>query len=144
MKQRKVILSLLIFLFGMLLIACGNETIEPGLQEIGNEEFSEIVTSESLDGYFVYIGRPTCQYCRIFEPILQETLEDLEITMYYFQTAKARYDDEQTMLALLAPLNIEGIPIIVYLVNGSVVDYIIGVHTQAEITAFLEINNKIN
>ena len=144
MKRRQVILSLLMFLFSILLAACEADSPVLGLYEISNEEFSEIVTSENVNGYFVYIGRPTCQYCREIEPILQETLEDLEMTMYYFQTAKARYDDEEKMLALLAPLNIDGIPIIVHLVNGRVVDYLIGVHTQAEIIAFIETNDEMN
>ena len=144
MKQRIIFMSLAIFLFGILLVACGEDSLEPGLHYIGNDEFSEIVASDCADGYFVYIGRPTCDYCREFEPILEETLEYLEIGMYYFQTARARYDNEETMLRLLAPLNIEGIPIVVHLVHGQVAAYIIGVHTQEDIIAFIDENGGIN
>jgi len=140
MKQCKAILVLGLFLFGILLVAC-SDSIYLGLQEIGNEEFAEIVTRDSETGYLVYIGRPTCQYCRVLKPILEGTLEYLEVSMYYFQTATARYADEDKMLELLDPLNIDGIPIIVRLVDGRVVDYLIGVHPQAEIIAFIEANN---
>jgi len=148
MKQRKIMLSLIMVLFGILLVACGNDDTPPGLHEIGNDRFAEILTADGEAGIFVYIGRPTCQYCREFEPILEATLQELEMPMYYFQTAKARYDaeagGEARMLELLAPLEIEGIPIVVYLVNGQVVDYIIGVHQQAEIIAFLGENDRID
>lgn len=144
MKQRQVILSLIMVLFGIFLVACDTNSLEPGLHEIGNETFAEFVASDSETGYWVYIGRPTCQYCRELEPILEEALQSLEAPMYYFQTAKARYADEDKMLALLAPLNIEGIPIIVHLVDGHVIAYLIGVHTQDEIIAFIEENGGIN
>ena len=143
MKQRRVILSLIMVLFGILLVACGSNS-EPGLHEIGNEEFAELVASDNEAGHWVYIGRPTCQYCRELEPILEEALHDLGAPMYYFQTAKARYADEDKMLELLAPLNLEGIPIIVHLVDGDVATYLIGVHTQEEIIAFIEENGGIN
>ena len=145
MKRRKLFLSLIIALFGILLMACNAEVVEPGLHEIGNDEFAEILADEGETGTFVYIGRPTCQECRAFEPILQRTLQHLEMSMYYFQTAKARYDTEAggeaRMLELLAPLQIEGIPIIVYLVDGQVIDYLIGLHQQEEVEKFINSNS---
>jgi len=143
MKQQKVILSLVVFLFGILLTACGNRT-NPGLHEIGNDEFYEIVTSNSEAGYWVYIARPTCLYCQEMESVLEETLQYLDVPMYYFQTDRGRYEDEDRMLGLLAPLGIDGIPIIVHLVDGYVASYLIGVHTQAEIIEFIEANGSTN
>lgn len=144
MKRRQVILSIITVLIGILLVACGSSEPELGLYEIGNEQFAKIVASDNEAGYWVYIGRPTCQYCRELEPILEETLQYLEAPMYYYQTAKARYDDEDKMLSLLAPLDIEGIPIIVHLINGEVVAYLIGVHTQDEIIVFINEHGGIN
>jgi len=137
MKRYKVILILAIFLMGLFLVACDNEIELLGLYEIGIEEFAEIIASDSESGYLVYIGRPTCEYCRQLEPILEETLYFLDSSMYYFQTAKARYLNEDKMLELLDPLNIDGIPIIVHLVDGRITDYLIGVHTQDEIITFI-------
>jgi len=137
MKQHQVLLIIAMFILGSFLVACENETSPLGLYEIGNEEFAEIVASNSESGYLVYIGRPTCQYCRQLEPILEEALHYLESSMYYFQTAKARYMDEDKMLELLDPLGIDGIPIIIHLVDGFVTNYLIGVNTQDEIIAFI-------
>jgi len=136
--KRKVILVLVISLFGMVLVACDSGS--SGLREIGNEEFAEIVNSENEAGYWVYIGRPTCEKCREMKPNLEEVLEYLAVPMYYFQTAKARYADEDRMLELLEPLDIEGIPIIVHLINGRVANYLIGVYTQEEIIDFIKAN----
>lgn len=146
MKQQKKVLSLIVVLLGILLMACSDNSVEPGLSEIGNERFAEILAQEDSEGTFVYIGRPTCRYCREFEPILEATLQEIDMFMYYFQTAKARYDQEYggeaRMLSLLSPLEIEGIPIVVYLRDAQVVDYIIGVHQHAEIVAFIERNSS--
>jgi len=140
MKQRNYMLSLIILLCIMFLTACNN-SLDPGLHIIGNNSFYEILNSDSEEGYFVYIGRPTCDLCRQMEPNIEQTLQELSMPMYYFQTALARteedYGGEARMLELLAPLNIDGIPIIVHLINGEVASYLIGVHDQSVITTFL-------
>lgn len=141
MKQRKTLLYLVFVLFCILLVACGRN--RAGLHEIGNTEFAQILEREGV-GTFVYIGRPTCELCYVFEPILQETLQELGMPMYYFQTDQARQTDEDKMLELLEPLNIDGIPIIIYVIEGYVVDYIIGPHQSADIVAFIEANNITN
>jgi len=143
LKKCKFIFSLIIILLGFVMVACSNETIEPGLYTIGNSEFYEIVNSDSEDGYWVYIGRPTCQYCRMVEPIIESALYHLDARMYYFNTDVARYEDEAKMLSLVNPLQIEGIPIIVHLVNGQVATYKIGVYTQGEIVDFLQSNGFV-
>jgi len=138
MKKRNVLGALLVVLVGLFLTACGNNNPEPGLHEIGNAEFATIMANTDEAGTWVYIGRPTCRYCRRMEPNIEQALQELERPMYYFQTAAARYQDEARMLDLLEPLGIPGIPIIVHIVNGEVADYMIGVYTVDEIIEFLE------
>ena len=136
MKKRNVLVTLFVVLV-VFLTACNSDSA-PGLQEIGNSEFATIMTNTSDAGTWVYIGRPTCRYCRRMEPNIEHALEDLNRSMYYFQTAAARYQDEARMLELLEPLGIPGIPIIVHIINGEVADYMIGVHPTDDIIEFLE------
>lgn len=137
MKKCNVLVALLVVLVGLFLTACSSDP-EPGLQEIGNDEFATIIANTSEAGTWVYIGRPTCRYCRQMEPNIEQALQELARTMYYFQTAAARYQDEARMLELLAPLEIPGIPIIVHIVNGEVARYMIGVYPVNDIIEFLE------
>ena len=136
MKKYQYLLTLFVLLL-VFLTGC-SRGLEPGLHEIGNPEFAEIIANTGNEGTFVYIGRPTCRYCRRLEPNLEQALQELELPMYYFETADARRIDENRMLELLEPLGIPGIPIIVYIVNGEVADYLIGVHSVGEIIEFLE------
>lgn len=138
MKKRNVLVVLTAVIMGLFLTACNNDSLEPGLHEIGNAEFATIMANTSADGTWVYIGRPTCRYCRRMEPNIEQALQELSRPMYYFQTAAARYQDEARMLELLEPLDILGIPIIVHIVDGQVATYMIGVYQIDEIIAFLE------
>jgi len=137
----KKLLVPLIIMFGLMLASCST-ALEPGLNEIGNDRFEEVLAESSSNAKFVYIGRPTCPFCREFEPILDDTLRELEIGMYYFQTAAARYENEARLLSLLDPLNITGVPIIVFLEDGLVSDYLIGVSTREEIIDFLTLHDS--
>ena len=135
MKQKPYLITLFVLLV-IFLTGC-SRGLTPGLHEIGNPEFANIMAQTGNGGTFVYIGRPTCRYCRRLEPNLEQALQELELPMYYFETAAARRIDENRMLELLEPLDIPGIPIIVYIVNGEVSDYLIGVHSTANIIEFI-------
>lgn len=136
MRKYQYLVTLLVLLL-LFLTGCGSE-LEPGLHEINNVEFAEILADTSDEGVFVYIGRPTCRYCRRLEPILEAALQELSRPLYHFETAAARRIDENRMLGLLEPLGIPGIPIIVHIVDGEVVSYLIGVHSTSDIIEFLE------
>lgn len=139
-KKNKTLLTGIVLIMVLLLAGC-SRGLSAGLHEISNAEFAVVLADRSSDGTWVYIGRPTCRYCRRMEPNIRQTLETLNQPMYYFQTASARYENEDRMLELLEPLDIPGIPIIVHIVDGEVADYLIGVHTTEVITEFLTSND---
>jgi thioredoxin-like negative regulator of GroEL len=147
LKLIKFILLLSLFVVSFLMIACATggkeEGKESGLYYIGNEVLHDLLSDESDAGFFIYMGRPTCPMCQEFEPILEETLADLKAPLRYFQTDKARADDEERMLMLLEDLGITGIPVIVFVKNGLIRDFLMGMHTQEELIAFFENNGGL-
>ena len=61
------------------------------LVEIGNAELSNIL--ENSGATFIYIGRPTCPICARLEPILNDVLYELDMSLYYYNTDKSRQED---------------------------------------------------
>lgn len=152
MKLKKMVLLLALFVVSFGMIACGSDdepeaVVEPGLYPIGNDELYQILNNESEEenetGIFVYMGRPTCPMCREFEPVLDEALAYLGMSLNYFQTDQARVDDEAQMLLLLETLGITGIPIIVYIENGELRDFLMGMHEMEDVIDFFESNGDV-
>lgn len=145
--KKQNILTCLFILLTVVFLGCSNDDIEPGLQVIDNDGFYDVLNRESETGYFVYIGRPTCMACQEVEPLIERVLMQAQMPLYYFQTDLSREDAtgeaEARMLALLEPLNIEGIPIIVHLVDGQLASYLIGVQDEVTIATFLNVEFSV-
>ena len=113
---------------------------------IGNSDMYEILNDRSGEGFFVYIGRPTCPACREFEPTLRETLRYLDQELRYFEIDIARETDaesEMTVSEILDTMGVGGVPSTVYIVNGEVVDILSG-RSQEDIISFFEANGGLN
>lgn len=114
---------------------------------IGNEQMYDILNDQSGTGHFVYIGRPTCPACQRFEPVLRETLQEIGQELRYYEVDLARETDsvsEMTVSDILGVLGINGVPSMVYVVNGEVVDSFTGVETREGILNFFEANGGLD
>lgn len=113
-KQKK--LSFLLFLSGLLLVACGKEG-DSQIVAINNEtEYEEVVAQ---DVAYLYFGFDDCPYCKEFRPILEEELAETEQTAYYYNTKKRAKDvnyDE-----VLDTYGIAFVPILIKLEDGKAV-----------------------
>lgn len=125
-------------------IQFGSSNSDYGLYYVGNAEIEEILNDMSGEGFFVYIGTPTCPFCQQFEPVLQETLEYLGKELRYFHIDLARDDDEEAMVRNLNSLETDTVPTIVYIENGVVLDSMIGSPDQEVIISFFEANGGLN
>ena len=137
-KMMKI--SLVVVIIGVLLIGSYAflANTSSNLVDIDSERFEQIL--ESGDGTFVYIGRHTCPVCYEFEPILEEALDNLNKELYYYNTHYAREADAERMIELLDSLEVESVPTIVYVENGQVIDMLVGLHNEIEITSFFRNN----
>ena len=111
-----------------------------GLVYIGNSEVEEILADTSEEGTFIYIGRPGCPICDNLEPILEDVLANLGIELLYFQVALAAEDDLELTEDLIDQMDVFGIPMIVYLEQGEVVDRLTGFQSEETLIEFFESN----
>ena len=122
------------------------------LPYVGVSEMQTILNSTSGEGTFVYIGRPTCPACQRYEPILRELLRDLDGSVAYFEIDRAREteaDYEMTVTEINQIIGVTGVPHLVFIRDGEVVDFADG-HTllggdSREVTLeFFERNGGLN
>lgn len=72
--------------------------------------------------FYVYVGRPTCPYCRKFEPTLLKAMEDTQIPVFYLNT------DEEELTEInnfVDSQGIETIPHLTYYKDGEKGDYLV-------------------
>ena len=128
-KQKK--LSFLLFLSGLLLVACGKEG-DSQIVAINNEtEYEEEVAK---DVAYLYFGFDDCPYCKEFRPILEKELTQTGETAYYYNTKKrvndANYDE------VLDTYGVAFVPLLIRLENGKAVGSV-NLDTVADLPALL-------
>ena len=137
MKKKYFLIIPVIFIPLLILALVGNNPTN--LISIYSEELETMLQSDS-GIQFVYIGRPTCAYCKVFEPILEEAIEESDATVYYYNTDEVRNKGEDDMLVeLLGDLEVESVPILLKLKDGAEVSRINEIVTKEELVEFLEL-----
>lgn len=123
------------------------------LNYVSSEDMADILSDESGVGFFVYIGTPHCPFCQQFEPILAETLAYLEAELRYFQVHHpeliANHELTQEVFEMLnelaGPLGWGGgVPVMMYFLDGQVIDILSGVQTQEAVIEFFDRNGGLN
>ena len=85
----------------------------------------EVLTSNTKQA--IYIGRPTCSYCQMFEPVLQEMKESYNFDYYYINTDELTTSQIRGVLATLGIKEDEfGTPYIVFMEDGKMVSNHVG------------------
>jgi len=125
----------------------GNSEEDRGLFYVGNTEMYEILNDTTGEGFFVYVGRPGCPHCAAFEPVLEETLEYLDRELRYYQTDLAALgddDSEMTMAEIIGELDVTGVPRVLYIENGEVIDALSGNQPKENVLTFFDDNGGLN
>ena len=114
------------------------------------KDFESIDVNEYLDFYngsenkVIFIGRPTCSYCQIADPIVRKINKDYDLNIYYLNTDEFSGDDETAFVKsdeFLA--NGYGTPMLFIVSNGGIVDKVDGLTDTAHYIEFLETNKII-
>jgi len=121
---------------------------EVGLTYLENQEFYDLLADRNYTGFFVYIGTPACPFCQQFEPILVETLEELGLGLRYWQIDDAFVVDEEFATEVFMIIFDQtqwngGVPVIKFIANGHVLDFISGVQDSAAVIEFFERNGGL-
>ena len=132
MKKRKItmliFLSVAVLLVGTIVI--GHKILQP--PQITKSEYqnnmtsTEKITTANIDGvikgipnesYYLYIGRSTCPYCRVFSPVIKELSSRQKV--FYLDVENFKFN-EATEDLIEKTLSVESVPYIVYYSNGKI------------------------
>ena len=82
--------AVLLVLFVLLSLTACNKKFSKG--EVVTAYADEVLEKlENKESFIVYVGYDDCQSCKEFKPILNQLIENYDITIYYLPT-----DDKQT------------------------------------------------
>lgn len=114
------------------------------------KDFNEISFSTYMDMYngsvlsLVLIGRPTCHYCQIAEPILKNISYKYNVTINYLNTDNLSEDDQADLVRSNDYFKDFGTPTILVVSNGEIKNKIEGLYTSDGYIKFLKNNNFIS
>ena len=123
-----------------------SETVKPN--EI--KEFSNIDVTAYLEYYagedtkLVLVARPTCHYCQIAEPILQNVAYKYDLNIHYLNTDDFSEDDDQKFIEsdeFLA--DGVGTPLLMNVGNGKIIDKVDGLTDSEHYIQFFKDNGYI-
>lgn len=109
------------------------EAYEENLKDfkrISYQELTRILTPDGQD-HLLYIGRPTCYYCRQNSPILRDFNNMTGNQVHYYNT-DADQMDREARKALFDKLGIPGTPSVLRLQNGDIVSGYLGSAPDAQ------------
>lgn len=121
------------------------------VKENEKKDFIQINVEDYLEHYsntetsLVLVARPTCSYCQIAEPILQNIMYEEKITIYYLNTDN--FDEEAKDKFINSDESLKngfGTPMLYLLGNNSIIDTVDGLTDKAHYIEFLKRNDIIS
>lgn len=105
---------------------------------INTEQLNDLLNQNTKK--IIYIGRPTCPGCVEMEPYLREISRSKKISIYYYNTKKAREEELDEFLKIRSNLRAEYIPLILHYVGNKEIgrlDYNDFVESEHNIDKFI-------
>lgn len=121
------------------------------VKEEEQKEFTEINIDEYLNKYngeeksIVLIGRPTCHYCQIAEPILHNIAYKYDLNIFYLNTDNFQDGDSEKLVNSDSFFSSGfGTPLLLVLSNGSINSKVDGLTDTNHYVEFFKSNGFIN
>ena len=118
--------------------------------ESERKDFEEVNVSSYLEKYrsdelnIVLIGRTTCPYCQIAEPILQKISKEYNLTIFYLNTDYVTQDEKESLLSSDEFFNSSfGTPLLMIVGKEEIVDTLEGLADYDQYISFLKKNEFI-
>lgn len=125
----------LLSIVGMMMLRT-NQKNEAKLVTINNQAFLDVV--ETKKSGVVYIGRPTCVHCQAFQPKLEEALKATNKQVFYYNTDKAKKEDNEAFSKIIKTTSISSVPMVIVIKDGVVIKKLADYKNPAKIEAFLK------
>lgn len=109
------------------------ETYEKNLENLKPVSYSDVTNMLTEDGgdHTLYVGRPTCYYCRQNSPVLKDFNTLIDGQLLYYNTDSDQLDRESRKI-LFDKLGIPGTPSVIRLKNGQLVSGYLGSAPDAQ------------
>lgn len=110
-------------------------------------EVSEIMNSEETK--IIYWASPSCDYCKMFSPIIKEVSYEYELTFNYLNTSSLDGDQYATMYTHFAEYDEKynssnlGTPSLILVKDGKIVNISVGYLQEEELVDYLKTNGLI-
>lgn len=126
-KKKKILLISTILIISIIVLILNNtdklkinylKTDKSLLISITREELTEKISKN--ENIYVYIGRPTCPDCKVFEPKLENILNKMNRNLLYYNT-EVPASKKQEIRDYLSNYNVKTIPCILYIENGKTI-----------------------
>ena len=95
------------------------------------------------DNKIVLFSRPTCGYCQIAEPILQNIMYKYKFDIYHVNTDNMSEDDFTTLKNINSEFDGFGTPLLVVVSNNKIVDKVSGLNDMSGSKEFFKKYNFI-
>lgn len=109
------------------------ETYEKNLENVTQISYSDVTNMLTEDGgdHILYIGRPSCYYCRQNSPVLKDFNALINGQLLYYNTDSDHLDRDSRKV-LFDKLGIPGTPSVIHLKNGQLVSGYLGSAPDAQ------------
>lgn len=123
-----------LLVFGALLVVSGLTYLSgDSYKSVNNtDDYEEVMEQDTA---YLYFGRETCKYCKAFEPLLENAINDTSATVYYYDTDE--HNGSEDFQDILDENEVVTVPKLVKLEMGEVVDYVDHTDSQESITTLL-------
>ena len=108
----KKILKAIVLLFIVTIMFCGCSK-EERIVEISLDEFKEKMANK--ESFVLYVGNEGCSHCISYRPVLEQVLEDYDITIYQIDNSKL---DNSEFAEFRTYVNISGTPTVAFITDG--------------------------
>lgn len=117
-----------------------NESYDDNNNFINLNGASDLENVLSKEGKYIYFGRDTCKYCRVFMSILKDITKDSNVKINIFDTDKYKKDDK--VKALLGDNDFKTVPQLFYVDKDKSIKKIDHMASKNQIIEFLKIDKK--
>ena len=108
----KKTLKAIVLLFVVTIMFCGCSK-EERIVEISLDEFKEKMANK--ESFVLYVGNEGCSHCISYRPVLEQVLEDYDITIYQIDNSKL---DNSEFAEFRTYVNISGTPTVAFITDG--------------------------
>ena len=106
-------------------------------KKINAKKADHLFTKKDGKDRYLYIGRPTCYYCRQYSPVLKDFSKLIKHKLYYLDVSASSKNDSYAFDVLQIP----GTPTVMRINNGDVANaWVGGGKSASELYSFLKNN----